>query len=87
MRARGLRIGFIGSRTASLGYRVDFDGVKASLPSLLQAVRSGSRYVKLDDGSQGGVAGVSGIEQIDRVTRIGCGWNPPYRSCDRPRGV
>lgn len=31
----------------------DFDGVTARLPALLRAVESGSKYVLLDDGSQG----------------------------------
>ncbi len=31
----------------------DFDGVSASLPALLAALRKGERYVRLDDGSQG----------------------------------
>jgi superfamily II DNA or RNA helicase len=33
--------------------RVDFDGVTASLPRLLAALRDQQRYVRLDDGSQG----------------------------------
>ncbi|HEY3245969.1 MAG TPA: SNF2-related protein [Phycisphaerae bacterium] len=33
--------------------KVDFDGISASLPALLAAVRSGERYVRLDDGSVG----------------------------------
>ena len=33
--------------------QVDFGGVTASLPSLLAALRSGERFVQLDDGSQG----------------------------------
>ncbi len=33
--------------------RVDFDGVSASLPSLLAALRHGERFIQLDDGSQG----------------------------------
>ena len=32
---------------------LDFGGVAAPLPSLLKAVRSGDRFVRLDDGSQG----------------------------------
>jgi superfamily II DNA or RNA helicase len=31
----------------------DFDGVRASLPKLLAALRRGEKYVQLDDGSQG----------------------------------
>ncbi len=31
----------------------DFDGIKASLPDLLEAVRQGQKYVRLGDGSQG----------------------------------
>lgn len=33
--------------------RVDFDGVTASLPSLLKAVRNKDKYVRLDDGTHG----------------------------------
>ena len=33
--------------------KVDFGGVTASLPSLLAALRSGRRFIQLDDGSQG----------------------------------
>ena len=32
---------------------VDFDGVTASLPSLLKALRNNEKYVRLDDGTQG----------------------------------
>lgn len=33
--------------------QVDFEGVTASLPSLLAALRSGKKYVQLDDGTHG----------------------------------
>ncbi len=33
--------------------RVDFDGISASLPALLAAVRAGQRLIQLDDGSAG----------------------------------
>ncbi len=33
--------------------QIDFDGVEASLPDLLAALRGGERYVKLGDGSRG----------------------------------
>jgi len=33
--------------------KVDFEGVTASLPSLLKAVRNKDKYIRLDDGSQG----------------------------------
>lgn len=36
-----------------LNGRVDFDGVTASLPQLLAALRSGQQFIRLDDGSQG----------------------------------
>lgn len=36
-----------------LNGEVDFDGITASLPSLLAALRSGDKFVRLDDGSQG----------------------------------
>jgi superfamily II DNA or RNA helicase len=36
-----------------LDAQIDFDGVSASLPDLLKAVRSGERFVRLDDGTQG----------------------------------
>ena len=36
-----------------LDAEVDFDGVTASLPDLLRALRNREKYVRLDDGSQG----------------------------------
>ena len=36
-----------------LNGQVDFDGVTASLPNLLAALRGGERFIQLDDGSQG----------------------------------
>jgi superfamily II DNA or RNA helicase len=36
-----------------LNGQVDFGGVKASLPNLLAALRSGNQFIQLDDGSQG----------------------------------
>ncbi len=33
--------------------KVDFDGVSASLPSLLKALRNNEKYVRLDDGTHG----------------------------------
>jgi hypothetical protein len=36
-----------------LDAQIDFDGVAASLPDLLKAVRSGERFVRLDDGTHG----------------------------------
>jgi superfamily II DNA or RNA helicase len=36
-----------------LDARVDFDGVSASLPDLLRAVRNKDKYILLDDGTQG----------------------------------
>ena len=33
--------------------KLDFDGISASFPALLRALRSGDRYIRLDDGSQG----------------------------------
>ncbi len=33
--------------------RVDFDGVTASLPSLLKALRNKDKYIRLDDGTHG----------------------------------
>lgn len=33
--------------------RVDFDGVSATLPSLLASLKIGNRFIRLDDGSQG----------------------------------
>lgn len=36
-----------------LSGKIDFDGVTAELPSLLQALKRGERWIQLDDGSQG----------------------------------
>ena len=36
-----------------LDAQIDFDGVAASLPDLLKAARSGDRFIRLDDGTQG----------------------------------
>jgi len=49
---------------------IDFDGVTASLPSLLQAVRSGHDCVKLDDGSKGMLPN-EWLEKYGRLAEMG----------------
>ena len=60
--AEGVRVRKGGSMSVSVSSgvdwfdlegHIDFDGVEASLPDLLTAMRQGERYVKLGDGSKG----------------------------------
>lgn len=50
--------------------RVDFEGVTASLPALLQAVRSGERYILLDDGSRG-MLPEQWLEKYGQLAKLG----------------
>ncbi len=49
--------------------QVDFDGVTASLPSLLAALRHGERFIQLDDGSQGMLPD-EWLEKYDGLARL-----------------
>ncbi len=53
-----------------LDAEIDFDGVAATLPALLAAVRKGEKYVELDDGSRG-ILPEQWLERYARLAELG----------------
>ena len=50
--------------------QLDFDGVSASFPTLLQALRTGDQFIRLDDGSQG-MLPEQWLEKYGRLAKLG----------------